>query len=232
MVDVSAEAMSRLREEAGITDSDRIMRYIRIMSELSQRIRFAPDKRVLTEIAVIRLCKPDTGTDILSLTQRVVQLEQQLKNGVVVSANNDALGTDRNGGLAGKTADGKYAVKQISAREWKERLEPALPEDIKGLIKNWEKVLLKLEPGVRSAIKMARPSINKGRLLIVAEDNERYKWIKDGNGGEYENELRSAINEVCGKEVDFVLTVERGESYDTNLPSFEDIIKFDNIETV
>ena len=232
MIDVSAEAMSRLREEAALTDADGIMRYIRIMSELSQRLRFAPDKRVLTEIAVIRLCKPHTEADLLSLSQRVAALERKLENGVAVNARPEAMGTDNNGGLAGKTADGKFAVKHVSAKEWKEKLEPALPEDIKKLISRWSEVLNNLEPLVRAAIRMARPSINQGKLYIIAEDKEKYKLIKDGNGGEYEEALRNTINEICGKEVDFVLTVERGESYDTNLPRFEDIIKFDNVETI
>ena len=232
MIDVSSEAMERLREEAGLTDPDRIMRYIRIMSELSQRLRFAPDKRVLTEIAVIRLCKPHTEADILSLSQRVAQLEQQLESGIALQPRTQMMGTDNNGGLAGKTADGKYAVKHVTAKEWKEKLEPALPEDIRELIKHWGDVLNSLEPLVRAAIRMARPSVNQGKLYIIAEDNEKYKLIKDGNNGEYETDLRNAINTVCGKEVDFVLTVERGESYDSNLPKFEDIIRFENVETM
>ncbi len=236
MIDVSAEAMGRLKEEAALTDPDRIMRYIRIMSELSQRLKFAPDKRVLTEIAVIRSCKPQMGTDILSLTQRVAQLEQQLKEGITagpgMAAGPAGMGTDGNGGLAGRTPGGKYAVKHITAKEWKEKLEPALPDDIKGLIKNWDRVLEKLEPVVRSYVKMARPSLNKGKLYIIAEDEKKYDWIKKGDGGNNENGLRNAINEVCGKEVDFILTVEKGEHYDTDLPKFEDIIKFENIEEI
>ena len=35
-----------------------LIRYIRILSELSNQIRYAVQKRILIEVALIKLCKP------------------------------------------------------------------------------------------------------------------------------------------------------------------------------
>ena len=42
---------------------DQIIRYIHIFSELSGQIRYAAQKRILVEIALIKLCKPEMETD-------------------------------------------------------------------------------------------------------------------------------------------------------------------------
>ena len=43
VIDMSADNLERLREEAGLADMDRIIRYIRIFSELSGQIRLSAD---------------------------------------------------------------------------------------------------------------------------------------------------------------------------------------------
>ena len=55
-IDFSSENLKLLKEESEMTDSDTLMRYIRIFSDLSNQIRFATQKRVLVEIALIKLC--------------------------------------------------------------------------------------------------------------------------------------------------------------------------------
>ncbi len=57
MLDISEENLKQLREEAGKTDGT-LMRYIRIFSELSGQLRYASQKRVLIELALIKLTNP------------------------------------------------------------------------------------------------------------------------------------------------------------------------------
>ncbi len=52
------------------------MRYIRIFSDLSNQIRFATQKRVLVEIALIKLCRPAMETNLDSVLDRIRVLEQ------------------------------------------------------------------------------------------------------------------------------------------------------------
>ncbi len=80
-LDVSTESLALLREEAGMVREDTLMRYIRIFSELSGQMRNAASKRVLLEVAVIKLCMPETETDEISVLERVRRLEAALMNG-------------------------------------------------------------------------------------------------------------------------------------------------------
>ena len=52
VIDASTENLARLKEEAELAELDAIMRYIRIFSELSGQLRYASQKRILTEISL------------------------------------------------------------------------------------------------------------------------------------------------------------------------------------
>jgi DNA polymerase-3 subunit gamma/tau len=82
VLDVSTENLAQLREEAAMIRSDTLMRFIRIFSELANNIRYATNKRVLLELALIKLCKPEAQRDELSLLERVRKLERRLEQGM------------------------------------------------------------------------------------------------------------------------------------------------------
>lgn len=79
VVDVSSDNLVRLKEEAGMAETDAIMRYIRELSELSGRIRYAGQKRILIEMALIKLCRPQMEISQDSLLDRLRAVEQQLE---------------------------------------------------------------------------------------------------------------------------------------------------------
>ena len=63
VLDVSTENMMQLKEESDMIELDMLLRYIRVFSELSGQMKYATQKRVLLEVALIKLCVPamDTG---------------------------------------------------------------------------------------------------------------------------------------------------------------------------
>ena len=77
VLDMSSENLALLKEEADMIEGDVIMRYIRIFSDLSGQLKYAPQKRVLIEIALIKLCRPAMETTQDALTDRVAQLEKK-----------------------------------------------------------------------------------------------------------------------------------------------------------
>ena len=76
-IDVSSENMKLLKEESTMLDVETLMRYIRIFSDLSNQIRYATQKRVLVEIALIKLCRPAMETNLDSVLDRLRVLEQR-----------------------------------------------------------------------------------------------------------------------------------------------------------
>ena len=58
LLDMSEDNLKQLREDAALADENTLMRYIRVFSELSSQIRFASQKRVMIELALIKLTRP------------------------------------------------------------------------------------------------------------------------------------------------------------------------------
>ena len=79
VLDVSTENLRQLEEEAAMVREDTLMRYIRVLSELSNQIRYSSSRRVLVEMAFMKLCRPQMERDEISLTERVRILEKRLE---------------------------------------------------------------------------------------------------------------------------------------------------------
>ena len=71
----------------------RSCRYIRILSELSGQIRYAAQKRILIEMAIIKFCRPAMETDTASLADRIRQVEEKLEKGIPIMAVNPGAGS-------------------------------------------------------------------------------------------------------------------------------------------
>ena len=126
VVDVSSDNLVRLKEEAGMAETDAIMRYIRELSELSGRIRYAGQKRILIEMALIKLCRPQMEISQDSLLDRLRAVEQQLEKGVVVQQSAQTA-------AQGSAPEQKTARPGISMAE----LPKAIPEDVSNIVANW-----------------------------------------------------------------------------------------------
>ena len=117
-LDMSAENLERLRQLAAQLETDALIRYINIFSDTSANIKYAVQKRIVLELAVIKLCKPEMETDYSALLDRVRVLEQKLENGAagsVVTGNNNGEGSSASAGVtasAGEAVQGAGAVSQ------------------------------------------------------------------------------------------------------------------------
>ena len=81
LLDMSEDNLKLLREDAALADENTLMRYIRVLSELSNRIRYASQKRVLVEVALIRLARPEMEENLDSILERLERLEQKAESG-------------------------------------------------------------------------------------------------------------------------------------------------------
>ncbi len=152
VLDISSENLALLKEEASMVDADILMRYIRIFSELGSQIKYASQKRILIEIAIIKLCKPEMEKDYTSLVDRIDSLEKKLEKGVVMAA----PGSARQG--VGGSAQGAQGGSLPKAE-----LPKAIPEDVKQVLTNWGGILSQLTGVTKTYLKMATRSLGTER---------------------------------------------------------------------
>lgn len=56
LLDISKENEEKLREDAGLSDKRTLLQLMSVLSELSNRMRFSAQKRILFEVELIRVC--------------------------------------------------------------------------------------------------------------------------------------------------------------------------------
>ena len=68
---------------------NQIMRYIRVFSELAGQMKNSAQKRILLEMGLIRICKPQMEIQEDSLLERIRILEEKLEHQVVLASKQD-----------------------------------------------------------------------------------------------------------------------------------------------
>ena len=190
------------------------MRFIHVFSQLSNQIKYSSQKRILIEIAIIKLCRPAMDQDLDSLLQRIDDLEKKIEGGVftVMPAVSGSM----------QTAD----AGQTTPVHKRPELPKAVPEDIQHLVKNWNLVLGDLSGLVRNYLKMAHLSLGSGNvLLIVLEDTVAVAFL---NEEEHLIEIREAIEKNIGKQVEIEITAnETGQPFGEVYADLEELIQMD-----
>ena len=158
VLDISTENLALLKEEAGMVDTEILMRYIRIFSELGSQIKYAGQKRILIEIAVIKLCKPEMEKDYTSLLDRVDSLEKKLEKGVVMAPGGSTRQGGVNSGQPGQP-DGEMP---------KAELPKAIPEDITQIVNSWNGLLSQM-----TAEKSTRICVSLSILRLRKKNSRR-----------------------------------------------------------
>jgi DNA polymerase-3 subunit gamma/tau len=161
LLDISEENLEVLKAQALRIDNVQLMHYIRVFSELSSQVKYATQKRILLEIALIKLCRPEMETNNEAVLARMSQLEEKMKSGVTVVESSvlrvvepETTKTD--------------VEKQI---ELKQRAK-ALPEDVRKVGQNWSKIISQVSPFIQTYLKKAKPSYDSGNTITITTDDE------------------------------------------------------------
>lgn len=213
VLDVSSENLALLKEEAQMIDSDTLIRYIRIFSDLTNQLKYATQKRVLLEVTLIKLCRPAMDQNKDALLDRIRAIEKQLEEGAWEAPVRERI---------------VYAsdAKEAGEPKPKPELPQALNEDVKAVAKDFRMIINEASPMLRTYLKKARLSAGEGnRLLIVLPDELSASAVATP---EHKEEIQSLIEQKIGKKVEIdVRQMEAGRRFEDNFVDLENLINME-----
>ena len=205
-IDVSSENMKLLKEESTMLDVETLMRYIRIFSDLSNQIRYATQKRVLVEIALIKLCRPAMETNLDSVLDRLRVLEQRMDERpvqqVIVQQGNSVSGAETGAVVAA-------AEKKPPAK--------AAPEDLQKIVAGWRVITGQTTGMFKQMLQKSIPKYNgetgEPILYVEFQDFLGQSYVDDPDA---KKELQDIIAAQTGKSVEIEMLVANQHQH-TNL---------------
>lgn len=208
MLEMSEDNLRLLREEAKIVDGETLMRFIRIFSELSNQLRYASQKRVLIEIALIKLTKPQMEPNLDSILQRLSELEARIEETPPVTPELMQQMAVQMGNFSGVSSDstaaggfGSSQEENSSAGEMPPQV--AIPraqlEDLNLIRRDWGKIIQDLGGAIRPSFRdtVLEPS-GDSCLCVVFSSPDNYAI---GSRATILGDLERYIQEKYGKEL-------------------------------
>lgn len=206
-LDLSAENLEIMRQTAEGIELDTLMRYIRVFSELSNQIRYATQKRVSLELAIIKLTTPQMESGMDSILDRLRVLERKVDEGAM------AISPEQLAALSANEPSKAEAVEEQIDREeiLKKELTPAQYEDMKvivdsiGKIRNTQELRDRIGQGTMNLLDMA--SINLGhdkKSIVLSFDSSPQGQMayRQFSKEEHRLALQDLVGELTGKQVD------------------------------
>lgn len=212
VVDVTEENLELLKKEAVGIPEEQIMRYIRIFSELSNDLKYSTQKRVLVEIAIIKMCKPAMETSYDSLVDRIRALEEVIESGNLTK---EALKAASGNEASAKSVADK-ALEKEKIEEAK-NLPKATQDELRQITSMWKDIVRSLPEMYVACLRTAVPSVRpQDGKLIISFVHKTVRFLCEDD--EFKKNLDEAFAKVLGRTVEYELTsetetVEKGEYF-------------------
>ena len=237
LVQLPKERAEIVGEQALRMGATSVVRAIEVLGDVLIEIRHAPDARLLLEVAVVKLTRQNSNTDVAALMARIERLESG------VTAMRDSTGPiarpallDPNTGrakLGGRAASAMPATNPqptkpaVSSEPAKpaEALQPeksVAPMGDAELKTRWPEVVAAQKPIVRALYSAVSVSECKDGVLTLVAPSEMHI----SKSTEHLQTLIDSLLRVCGKkvEVKFIVSApKRGKSNQDSSPREDDI---------
>lgn len=222
VIDASTEQLAVLKEQAAQIDAEVLMQYIRIFSDLSGQLRYATQKRILVEMTFVKLCKPEMRQDYSSLVERIGRLEEKVEKQTPVSKEmiEELKEAVKAGTAVGVDGNIPKPVKQ------KPEYPKAIPEEVKAVVKNWNKVEAKLTGRAKAQMKDVLLSLGgDNQLMLVFQNTTSLEYYRDEVNREA---LEEIIANVSGRRIRVVVQENStGRPSEETFPDISQLVHMD-----
>ena len=214
-LDISAENLDSMKQVAEQVEMDSLMRYVRVFSEMSNQIRYATQKRVTLELAIIKLTTPQMESNMDSILDRIRVLEKKIEEGAFSLSEEQlaVLGSQGTKESAPVEMEANINREDILQKE----LAPAEYEDMKMIMASIDRI--KHEPELRNKVGTGTMSFLDEASINIGHDHKSLVFSFAGtekgkmahtqfSKEEHRQALQDIIGELTEKRVDITCQIK------------------------
>ncbi len=210
-LEMSENVIAQLREDSRAIETGTLLRFIRILSELSNQLRYATQKRVLMEVGFIKLCHPRMETNTDSLEERLRMLENRLDEGFFVAEPPSGAPETSHSGTGRQGAKSRLLTGDQAEEALRDRFSPAQITDLRNIASQWQGIIRNISYPMSHYLKTARVAVSEDSqklLLIFKEKDAMGKNYFEQNNQENLGLLSDMVAEQTKKKVSFQCIME------------------------
>lgn len=208
-MEIPTDYREEFLQEVHANEPEHLIRLIRIFSDLTNRIRYASQKRVLVEVALIKLCKPQMESGQDALLDRLVRVEEALEHGMVPA----------------RSKNGAFPVltEEKPEEEGSANYPKALPEDIQAVASGWQQIIAALPGSLKVPLGGVKPSVGSEKeLLLVFTEAFDKEFVEQG---EHLDMIKNTIRSRIKKEVEVKVVLADSQREASMYPDITKIMK-------
>lgn len=198
ILDVTSESFAQMKADSEKIELSTVMRFIRILADLTGALKLTTQGRILTEMTLIKLCTPQMDRKPEAVMDRIRNIEKRLETGAFV--------------VSGVPSDN--ALEAVSPIEEKIELPEAIPADIQQISDEWSSITdnaQALMKGWMSKVECSMDASKPNVLILVCKMKNAYEGLGDETHSKI---LQGLLNERVRKEVTYELVLdENGDRY-------------------
>ena len=191
------EERETLMEDTARLSEQQIMYYIEVLSELAWSLHNTVNQRVISEIALINLCRPESKKEIpQSLEARIARIESQLDSGIrlapgplagerIAAAEGEGVSSEGSGPGEGESPSQSASNRDDRTLDSRQDLpEVVVPELFQRIASQWRQTMSAIPNRGRGEVLAAFSSISFSKeepdvLFIQLEDNWYHSLAND-----------------------------------------------------
>ncbi len=225
LVDLSKENMEQLKKDSKLFSTIELLRYIRLLSELSNQIRYSTQKRILLETTMMKLAYPDTDATIDGLNAKISEIKREIANLYVGNVDFQI-----------KNVHNLKDLKVDSSTSSREPAKIALPkaqyDDLQLLKKEWKNIAISV-PSTALSVALrdtyVKPNRDHDGMIIVTKSKGGYKIISEDDSKDM---LSKVVENRYNKLIKFSIELSEEKENSTIYVTEDDLNKINiNIET-
>ena len=211
-LNTSEENAQKIGELSDIFSQERLLRSIDLMSEAYAKTRASTFVRTTYEMAIVKMCEPDTEDSHFALIDRINVLEERLKSGDFVISKNEVPTEEKKTKKSPEPAP-KTAQKAVKEETKEDKSEPnADKSDKETVASRWPEIINYIKshggmPLYPHLLNVTAKMVN-GKLCVVFGENVA---MSKGIASKTSNIalIKTAVKEVTGEDIDVACVTPR-----------------------
>lgn len=228
-VDITSDNVDRLIDMGESFTEGMLINYINILQEASAKISYATAKRIILEVAIIKMCKPQMQQGVDALEKRIEELEQKLEeatnNQKVVYVQSDSSVGTSNPVHDISEETGEEDLSDVIINNHKEKYKDADFEEIVSIVNSWNYIK-------ENTIKITRNFMDKVSVkasespstidIVIISNKENQSAISYFEQQHSIDSLKKQLSDMTERNINInVRKISQKEALDTRLKEWD-----------